>query len=315
MVTLTLGTRGSTLALAQSRGVAKALESTGGLRIDLEVIQTSGDRVQDRPLPEIGGKGLFTEELDRALLDGRIDFAVHSLKDLPTAIHPELQLSCVPKRVDPRDVLVGPLGSGSTLASLPSGATVGTSSLRRRALALAFRPDIRVENIRGNVDTRIRKVDNRAYDAIVVAAAGLRRLGLTDRIDEWLERTVWLPAPGQGSLGIVSRKNDVRVSERLDLIEHPPTRAAVGAERALLAALEGGCSLPIGALGLPYVGGLRLWGMVLSPDGERLARADLSDHSSRPEDLGSRVADVLRSRGAGEILQEAERALSTEPQS
>ena len=314
-MTLTLGTRGSTLALAQSRGVAEALERPGDLRIDLEVIQTSGDREQERPLPEIGGKGLFTEELDRALLDGRVDLAVHSLKDLPTTIHPDLELSCVPRRADPRDVLVGPRGSGVTLASLPAGSRLGTSSLRRRALALAFRPDIEVENIRGNVDTRLRKVDEHAYDAVVLAAAGLGRLGLTDRIDEWLEQTVWLPAPGQGALGIVSRKDDIRVKERLSRIEHPPSRAAVRAERALLASLEGGCSLPIGALGLPYVGGLRLWGMVMSPDGRRLARADLSDHASRPEDLGRRVAETLRSRGADEILQGAGRSLGSEPRS
>jgi hydroxymethylbilane synthase len=272
------------------------------VRVPLEVIHTSGDRERDRPLPEIGGKGLFTRELDRALLDGEIDLAVHSLKDLPTAMEPGLEVACVPRREDPRDVLVGPDGPVSALQSLPRGATVGTSSLRRRALALAFRPDLHVENVRGNIDTRIRKLDEGEYDALVMAAAGLRRLGMAGRISEWLEQTVWLPAPGQGALGIVIRRGDERVKERLRRIAHEPSEAAVRAERALLETLEGGCQLPIGALGLPYEGGLRLWGIVASPDGRRLVRADSTDPTSHPEELGRRVADLLLSRGADELL-------------
>jgi hydroxymethylbilane synthase len=186
---------------------------------------------------------------------------------------------------------------------------VGTSSLRRRALALAFRPDLRLENVRGNVDTRIRKLDEGEYDALVMAAAGLRRLGMAGRISEWLEQTVWLPAPGQGALGIVIRRGDERVKERLRRIAHEPSEAAVRAERALLATLEGGCRLPIGALGLPYQGGLRLWGIVASPDGRRLVRADATDPTSRPEELGHRVADALLSRGADELLALVEPAL------
>jgi len=296
------------LALTQSRGVAKALELAGGGRVELEVIQTSGDREQDRPLPEIGGKGLFTRELDRALLEGVVDLAVHSLKDLPTSVEPGLELACVPRREDPRDVLVGPRGGVSTLQSLPPGATVGTSSLRRRALALAFRPDLVLESIRGNIDTRLRKLDGGAPDALIMAAAGLRRLGMADRIGEWLEQTVWLPAPGQGALGIVCRLGDDRVRERVRSIAHEPSEAAVRGERALLATLEGGCQLPIGALGLPYQGGLRLWGIVASPDGRRLVRADLTDPTSHPDELGRRVAELLLSRGAGELLASVEPA-------
>lgn len=312
VVTLRLGTRGSTLALTQSRGVAKSLEEGRGRRVELEIIQTTGDRHQDRPLPEIGGKGLFTMELDRALLEGDIDLAVHSLKDLPTRLEPGLAVACVPEREDPRDALVGPRGSPVTLASLPREATLGTSSVRRRALALAFRPDLRVESVRGNLDTRLRKVDEGVCDALVVAAAGLRRLGFGERVGECLERTAWLPAPGQGALGIVAREDDDGVMEALRTIADPAAEIAVRAERSLLAALEGGCQVPIGALGMPYDGGLRLWGLVAALDGRRVVRGDLTGDAERPEELGRRLADLLRSRGADALLAEAEHA-STPP--
>jgi hydroxymethylbilane synthase len=205
MTTFKLGTRGSRLALTQSDWVRRRVEEASGARVELEVIQTTGDRDQERPLPEIGGKGLFTMELDRALLAGEIDFAVHSLKDLPTQAEPGLTVVCVPEREDARDVLLGPRGEGVSLATLPEGAVLGTSSLRRQALARAFRPDLDVRDIRGNVDTRLRKLDEGRYDAVVMAAAGIRRMGLEARIGEWLESTAWLPAPGQGALGIVAR--------------------------------------------------------------------------------------------------------------
>ena len=299
---LRLGTRGSQLALTQSRWVAQALERTHGVRVELEIVQTRGDQVQDRPLPEIGGKGLFTEALDGALAEGRVDLAVHSLKDLPTEMAPGLALSCTPEREDPRDVLVGPSGRGVSLDSLQAGAVVGTSSLRRRALLAAFRPDVGAQDVRGNLDTRLRKLDDGVYDALLLAAAGIRRLGLAHRIAESLERTSWLPAPGQGALAVVTRADDVKLRQLLGALHHAPTASAVSAERALLRRLEGGCQVPIGAIGVPFHGGLRLWGLVLSPEGGRAVRADLTGLPAEAERLGERVAELLLSRGAGELL-------------
>ena len=256
--------------------MAEELERSSGLQVETVAIQTKGDRAQDRPLPEIGGKGLFTEELDAALSTGRIDLAVHSLKDLPTEPVPGLVVAAVPEREDARDVLVGPESAPVTLATLRPGDLVGTSSLRRRALVLAFRPDLRVESVRGNLDTRLRKVDEGRYDAIVLAAAGLKRLGLGHRVSEWLERTSWLPAPGQGALAVVTRSDDAELRTALGGLHHAVTAGAVRAERALLHRLEGGCQVPVGALGLPFERGLRLWGLVASVDGRRVVRGDLT---------------------------------------
>jgi len=308
--TLMLGTRGSPLALTQSAMVRDALERAG-YSVQVEVIQTTGDRDQATALSRIGGKGLFTRELDVALLEGRIDFAVHSLKDLPTDPEPGLALAAVPEREDPRDVLIGPEGKRgpTTMTALPRGSRVGTSSLRRRALARAFRPDWEVDNIRGNLDTRIAKVDRGEWDAIIVAAAGVRRLGLTARIGEALERTAWLPAPGQGALGLLTRAQDEATRSALDALDHRPSRIAVQAERAVLAALGGGCQTPIGALGLPWEGGLRLWGLVASTDGTRVVRGDLTGTLDDHEALGRELARLLESRGATELLQEAVQAV------
>jgi hydroxymethylbilane synthase len=308
--TLTLGTRGSALALTQSAMVREALEKAGHT-VQVEVIQTTGDRDQATALSRIGGKGLFTRELDLALLEGRIDFAVHSLKDLPTDAEPGLALASVPEREDPRDVLIGPASRAgrTTLRGLPRGARVGTSSLRRRALARAFRPDWEVDNIRGNLDTRIAKVDRGEWDAIIVAAAGVRRLGLSARVGEALERTAWLPAPGQGALGLLTRADDPHTRAALERLDHPPSRVAVQAERATLAALGGGCQTPIGALGLPWEGGLRLWGLVASTDGTRVVRGDLTGSLDDPEALGRELAALLEGRGATELLQEATQAV------
>ena len=308
MTALRLGTRGSALARTQSEGVRRALEEEGRDPVEVVVIQTTGDRRLDRPLPEIGGKGLFTKELDLALLAGDVDLAVHSLKDLPTALEPGLAVLAVPVREDPRDVLVGPAGAPVTLAGLPEGARVGTSSLRRRALLLAFRPDLAVESVRGNLDTRLRKLDEGRYDALVLAAAGLRRMGLAERAGDWLERTAFLPAPAQGALGIVGRADDARVAAALEPLRDVPSERAVRAERAMLAALEGGCQVPIAALALPYDGGLRLWGLVASPDGRRVVRGDLTGDVDDPEALGRRLADVLRRRGAMDLLAEVSEA-------
>ncbi len=303
---LKLGSRGSKLALTQSRTVAAAIEALGSASVELEVIETTGDADQDRPLPEIGGKGLFTQELDNALLEGRIQFAVHSLKDLPTDMDPRLCVTATARRVDPRDVIVGPAGSCTTLGGLADGAIIGTSSLRRAALARAFRPELEVRDIRGNVDTRLAKVDAGDYDAVVLAAAGLVRLGLEERIGEWMERTSWLPAPAQGALGIVTRTDDEETRALLESLRHPETEMAVTAERALLATLGGGCHVPVGALALTYAEGLRLWAFVASPDGRQLVRADLTGSARDPAELGRRTAQALIDRGANALLEAAE---------
>lgn len=307
MKALRLGTRGSVLARTQSGHVRDALQARRDVRVELEIVRTRGDQFQDRPLPEIGGKGLFTAELDRALLQGDLDLAVHSLKDLPTEAPDGLALAALPERVDPRDVMVGPAGEETSLESLPPGARLGTGSLRRQALARAFRHDLNVQGIRGNLDTRIRKVDEGHYDAIVVAAAGVLRMDLEERIGEWLESTSWLPAPGQGALAVVAREDDPDTRAILECLDDPPTRASVVAERTLLEELEGGCQVPIGALGLPFDGGLRLWALVASPDGRRLVRCDQTGDISDPRGLGRSVAEVLRRRGAMEILDEIAR--------
>jgi len=305
MSALRLGTRGSALALTQSALVREALEARGH-PVEVEVIQTTGDRDQATALSRIGGKGLFTRELDIALVEGRIDFAVHSLKDLPTDPEPGLALAAVPEREDPRDVLIGPQGRPglTTLQGLRRGARVGTSSLRRRALARAFRRDWEVDNIRGNLDTRIAKVDRGEWDAIIVAAAGIRRLGLWNRVGDVLERTTWLPAPGQGALGLLTRVDDGLTRTRLEVLDHPPSRIAVSAERALLAELGGGCQTPLGALGLTYDRGLRLWALVASPDGDRLVRGDLTGRLDAPEALGCELARLLERRGAVDLIRE-----------
>jgi hydroxymethylbilane synthase len=299
-----LGTRGSLLALAQSQVVAAALETNGGPRVKVEVIRTVGDERLDQPLHEISGQGLFTRELDEALLGERVQLAVHSLKDLPTVLREGLCIAATPRRVDPRDVLVGPEGKQTTLASLKKDAVVGTSSLRRVALLQAFRRDVTPRTIRGNVDTRLRKLDEGEFDAIILAAAGLTRLGLARRVSERLEPTAWLPAPGQGALAIVTRSEDSETRQWVGALNDPDSFAAVSAERTFLEALGGGCQVPIGALGVPYDQKLRLWGLVASPDGRRVVRGDLTGSLADPQALGHALADLLRDRGAEAILAE-----------
>ncbi len=304
MTVLRLGTRGSLLALAQSRWVAGELGANGGPEISLEVIKTLGDQHLEQPLHEISGKGVFTRELDEALLGERVQLVVHSLKDLPTELPDGLCIAATPARVDPRDVLVGPEGEHTTLASLKEGAVVGTSSLRRVALLRAFRRDVTPRTIRGNVDTRLRKLDEGQFDAIILAAAGLTRLGLAKRVSEWLERTSWLPAPGQGALALVTRSEDAETRELVGALNDPDSLAAVSAERTFLEALGGGCQVPIGALGIPYDEKLRLWGLVASPDGRRVVRGDLTGSLADPQALGHTLAAQLQERGAVEILAE-----------
>jgi hydroxymethylbilane synthase len=290
---MTIGTRGSQLALWQARWVQAQLEG-----VEIVIIKTTGDRIRGAALPEAGGKGLFTKEIEEALLAGRADVAVHSLKDLPTEMDPRLALAAIPRREDPRDAL-----AGSTLAGLAAGARVGTSSLRRAAQLRRLRPDLRLDNIRGNVDTRLRKLDEGQYDAVLLAAAGLRRLGLADRIAEILEPDAMCPAVGQGALAVQCRADDVATLRRLAALEDPTARAEVTAERALLAELGGGCRVPIGGSARLEGSTLRLTAVVASPDGARLARVLVEGPASDPGGLGRRAAGELLARGAAEILR------------
>ena len=299
---LRIGTRGSLLARTQSEWVARRIEEDAGRRAELEVIRTSGDIWADRPLSEIGGKGLFTRELDLALIEERIDVAVHSLKDLPTALPAGVSIGAVPKREDARDVLIGPEGASVSLASLPAGAPIGTSSLRRAALLRALRPDLEVVAIRGNLDTRIEKVDRGEVAAVVLAAAGVRRLGWAARVSEYLELNSWLPAPGQGALAVTVRSGDVPTARCLRQLDHAETRAAVTAERTLLQVLDAGCQLPVAALGIPFGGGLRLKGLVAHPSGRRAVRAEGTGAQDGAVGLGRSVGRELLLRGADLLL-------------
>lgn len=306
--TLRLGTRGSNLAQTQSRWVAAEIERRHGVEVELVTIRTSGDVLADKPLSEIGGKGVFTKELDVALLEGRIDLAVHSLKDLPTRLPDGIAIGAVPEREDPRDVLVVRAGDPSTIDSLQVGARVGTGSLRRVALARAHRPDLEVADIRGNIETRIAKVDRGEYDAVVLAAAGMHRAGLADRVSSYLDTGSWLPAPGQGALAVAVRSEDLEGIEWLRGLDHLPTRAAVTAERTILELLEAGCRLPVAAVGLPFGGGLRVRGLVADPEGGRIVRAEGTGAQDDPVALGRSVASALLARGADLILRDLEAA-------
>jgi len=250
-------------------------------------------------LPEIGGKGLFTSELENALLGGEVDAAVHSLKDLPVEDSPGLVVAAIPERGAAHDVLVS--ANGSTLANLPEGARVGTCSLRRTAQLLALRPDLTILPLRGNVDSRVRKVLNGEYDAIILAQAGLTRLGLQEHISETFALNLMLPAPGQGALAVQCRADDTETRRLLAAIHDPLTAAAVGAERAFLSGLGGGCSLPVAAFAEKNNGQIILTGAVISADGKQSIR--LSAVDQEPQKLGQRLADLVLERGAAELLR------------
>ena len=301
---LTLATRRSALALAQSRAFARSLEGAcPGLAIDELLVVTTGDKTQDRPLQDIGGKGLFIKELEEALLDGRAHFAVHSIKDVPAELAPGLALACVPAREDPRDALVtrGGAGLGLGLADLPPGARVGTSSLRRAVALLAARPDLRVEPVRGNVDTRLRRVEEGAFDAVVIALAGLKRLGWEHRATEILSPEVSLPAIGQGALGIECRDGDAETLAVLARMRHPETSICVAAERAVMIAVEGSCRLPVAAYAVREGDAVFLRALLADPDGTNLRcgerRAAFPADEREAERLGRDLGDELRWKG------------------
>lgn len=299
---LRLGTRASALARWQAEWVAGQLEQLG-VEVVLTPITTRGDRQQRGPIEAIGGQGVFTKEIQRALLDDRIDLGVHSLKDLPTDKVDGLCLAAVPERAPAGDVLV--CRKHACLDDLPEGAVLGTGSLRRRAQLLHLRPDLRMKDIRGNVDTRLKKLDRGEYDALMLAEAGLRRLGMAEHITQRMPVSIILPAVGQGALGLETRSDDRVARQSLQELDHAATHVAVLAERAMLAALEGGCLAPIGAWGRLEDGVLMLTGRVLHPDGSKSVEATLEGDSAQAVQLGCRVADALIAQGANELIRAA----------
>lgn len=299
---LRIGTRGSALALWQARHAAELLEhQADGPPVELVEIETGGDRVVDRALSTLPGKAFFTKEIERALLDRQVDLAVHSLKDLATETPPGLTLPAVLARSDPRDVLVS--RTGADLDDLPPGARVGTSSLRRRALVARRRPDLELADLRGNVPTRLDKLDSGRFDAIVLAAAGLERLGLESRVSAHLDPLDHPPAVGQGAIAVQARDDDDATLEWLRRLDHAPTRHAVTAERSLLRRLEGGCQIPLGALATLDGDRLELRAMVCSLDGRQSVEGRRTGRPEHADQLGRELAEELLDRGAESILE------------
>jgi len=301
-----IGSRGSKLALWQAEWVKSQVESLRPrVRVEIEIIKTSGDVMRDVPLAVIGGQGVFTKELEEALLAERIDIAVHSLKDLPTILPEALAITAITEREDARDALVLPATNKqkfTSLKDLPPGSTIGTSSLRRQAQLKHLRPDLVIKDLRGNVDTRLRKLDEGQYDAIILASAGLRRLGFDGRISAALSIAESLPAVGQGALGIETRADDEGTNEMIALLEHAPTRAACTAERTLLRSLGGGCQVPIAAHAIVMGDQLHLEGLVADVNGEQLLRDSLADAATQAVRAGETLAAQLRARGAEQLL-------------
>ena len=302
-IILRLGTRGSPLALAQARMVRQALAAAHGFdpeQIAIEVIRTSGDRIQDRPLADVGGKGLFTKEIEEALAADTIDLAVHSSKDMPTVLPPGLVLSAFMEREDPRDVFIS--RKAKSIAGLPRGATVGTASLRRQAMVKRKRPDLTIVPLRGNVETRLRKLDEGVADATLLALAGLKRLGLADAATAVLDVNEFLPAVGQGAIGIETRADDARTCELLAAINHADTFSALGAERAFLAVLDGSCRTPIGGHATISGGRLRFRGMVVKPDGSEAFEATREGNVRDAEKLGADAGAELKGRAGPDFF-------------
>jgi hydroxymethylbilane synthase len=287
-----IGTRGSLLALRQSEWVAEELRrACPDLTISLVRIRTKGDRFRDAPFLEIGEKGLFVKEIEESLLAGDVDLAVHSMKDLPTELPPGLCLGAITPREDPRDCLLS--REGLSLEELPLGAVVGTSSLRRGAQLKNFRPDLQIKPVRGNLDTRIHKLSTGAWDAILLAAAGLHRLGLQDLVAQYVSLEICLPAAGQGALGVELREGNRDLRRAIQVLNDEESASATLAERAFLRRLGGGCQVPIGVLGAVRSGKLHLQGMICTPDGKRVLRGDLDGPLEAAEGLGERLADRL----------------------
>ncbi len=298
---LRIGTRGSALALWQAEWVKARLETLWpGLRVELVPIRTSGDKIQDVSLATLGGKGLFVKEIEEALLAGTVDLAVHSVKDLPGDFPVGLTLSAVPEREDARDVLI--TRNGETLAELPAGTRVGTSSLRRQALLLHLHPGVRIEMLRGNVDTRLRKQREGVVEATVLAAAGLKRLGLMPENSSMLDEAVFLPAIGQGALGIETRVDDEHVLALVKPLNHLASAMAVSAERAFLQRMGGSCRTPLAAKGTVTADRVHLTALIASPDGKTLIRGEQEGPHHAVEHIGAVLAERLLARGGADIM-------------
>lgn len=310
---LTIGTRGSKLALWQAGYVKKELQQLSpDLTIEILKIKTTGDKILDVPLSRVGGKGLFVKEIEEALLRGEADIAVHSMKDVPTDFPDGLHLPVVCKREDPRDALIArqkaknknQKTNTSQLFLLPEGSRVGTSSLRRSCQLLSLRPDLRIEQLRGNLDTRVRKLDEGRYDAIILAAAGVKRLGWQDRITEIISPDISLPAIGQGAIGIECRAGDTWVNALISALNHRETNICVRAERAFLKTLEGGCQVPIAAYARLAGGRIVMQGLVGSVSGDRIIKGSVEGDPKRAESLGVALAEEILAKGARGILDE-----------
>jgi hydroxymethylbilane synthase len=299
MANLRIGSRGSQLALWQANHIAALLRERGH-EVVLEIIKTTGDKILDVALSKVGTKGMFTKEIEEALAEGRIDLAVHSLKDLPTELSAEFEIAAITKRENPCDVLCST--EYKSIDELPRGARVGTSSLRRQAQLKAIRPDLEIHPLRGNVDTRLRKLAQGEYDAVILAAAGLRRLGKTDLVQQEIPSTLMCPAAGQGALGIEIRKGDSATKRHLAFLDDPDARMATTCERALLNKLGGGCQVPIGASAEVRDGRIHLDAIVAHPDGSKILRE--SRDGDDPVKLGNEVGESLLHRGGDAILEE-----------
>ena len=312
MALLRIGSRGSQLALWQANYI-KALLDARGNTVEIEIIRTTGDKITDVALAMVGTKGMFTKEIEEALADGRVDLAVHSLKDLPTELPPGFEIAAITERQDPRDAFCSRLYS--KIEELPRAARVGTSSLRRQAQLKAIRPDLDIHPLRGNVDTRLRKLEQGEYDAIILAASGLNRLGTTELIKQIIPAEIMCPAAGQGALGIEIREGDAATRQHLEFLNDDDARAATTCERALLNSLGGGCQVPIGAFAAIRNGKLHLDAIVADPDGSKLLRESRDGDLNHPEALGNAVGKTLLGRGGDEILEAVyRRGLGVPPQ-
>ena len=298
-----IGTRGSALALAQATLVQQQIqEHHRSVTVDLQIIKTTGDKIQDVPLAKIGGKGLFTKEIEMAIAAGEVDLGVHSIKDVPTEVPPGLVIGITTRREDPRDAFIS--RKYPSFKVIPSGGRIGTGSLRRRAQLMHLRPDLEIVPLRGNVDTRLRKLAEEKLDGLILATAGLRRLGRAGEITAIIPDTEMLPAIGQGALGLEYREDDVETQNMLSFLDHPETKVAVAAERAFLARLEGGCQVPIAARGILQDGELILEGLIGDLTGEHIYREQVA---GRPEEaivLGRQLAEKLLKQGGAQILSE-----------
>jgi len=295
---LRIGSRGSQLALWQANHISSLLRARGH-EVEIEVIQTTGDKITDVALAMVGTKGMFTKEIEEALADGRVDLAVHSLKDLPTELPPGFEIAAITERQDPRDAFCSRLYSN--INDLPQAGRVGTSSLRRQAQLKAIRPDLDIHPLRGNVDTRLRKLEQDEYDAVILATAGLNRLGKTQLIRQIIPAEIMCPAAGQGALGIEIRLGDSETRQHLEFLNDPAARAATTCERALLNSLGGGCQVPIGAFAETCKGKLHLESIVADPDGSKVLRDSRS--GTDPVKLGNAAGSALLARGGDKILE------------